>query len=344
MAVIKAVKGGSSLGRALEYAGREGITSGKDCPDKTQEAIIQMKTTKEIYGQTAGRQYKHYVQSFDPKDVIEPEKANLLGREWAEKCFPGYEVFVGTHHDKEHLHNHIIVNSVNFRHGRKIQISGRDLERFKDENDLICEREGFSIPKKGNRRSQIITWDMNKQKLFERINAGEKIRSYVLDTAIAVQKAAQQSRNKAEFMLSMQRAGYKINWQDNRKNVTFRDRDGNKVRLSNLEKTFNDRLFTKEGLQNEFSRTEKQNRIEKAVELSMGTGRNGSYRGQQWDSGIKSTRTGRIASSRVYSTEKIIGNISRKLQRLEEGARPSAGKHQRAIIRDRDKDREYERE
>lgn len=344
MAVVKACRGGRSLGRALNYAAREGITSGKDCSDNTQEALEQMRSTKEIHGATDGRQYKHYVQSFRPDDKLSPAQANVLGQEWAEKCFPGYEVFVGTHADRQHVHNHIIVNSVCFRNGKKIQVSCRDLDRFKSENDLICEREGLSIPEKGQRRSQIITWNMNKQKLFERINAGEKIRSYVLDTAIAVQKAAQQSRNKAEFMLSMQRAGYKINWQNHRKNVTFQDRDGNKVRLSNLEKTFNDRLFTKEGLQNEFSRTEKQNRIEKAVELSMGTGRNGSYRGQQWDSGIKSTRTGRIASSRVYSTEKIIGNINRKLQRLEEGARPSAGKHQRAIIRDRDKDRGYERE
>lgn len=258
MAIIKAAKGGGSLGRAINYAAREGITSGKDCPDSPRDAIEQIRTTKELYDQTEGRAYKHYIQSFNPDDKITPKQANALGREWAEKNFPGHEVFIGTHADRNHIHNHIVVNSVNFENGKKLQVSAKDLERFKLENDKISEREGLSIPEKGLRRD-VTTWNMNKQKILERVNAGENVKSYVLDTAVAVQHAAGQARNKQEFIQEMSKQGYSVDWQEQRKNVTFTDKDGHKVRLKNLEKTFNDKTFTKEGLQYEFSRAKEQN-------------------------------------------------------------------------------------
>ena len=67
---------------------------------------------------TDGRQYKHYVQSFE-NDSIEPKMAHEIAREWAEKNFKGYEVLFATHCDKGHIHTHFIVNSVSFEDGRK---------------------------------------------------------------------------------------------------------------------------------------------------------------------------------------------------------------------------------
>jgi len=104
-----------------------------------------MELTKEIFNKVDGREYKHFVQSFDPKDTIDPSKAHQLGKEFAKKTFPGYEVLIATHIDKNHLHNHFVVNSVNFEDGAKIQCSPVDLQKMKDQSDQICEREGLYV-------------------------------------------------------------------------------------------------------------------------------------------------------------------------------------------------------
>ena len=320
MAVVKACKGGGSLGRALDYAGREGITSGKDCPDNPKEALEQMRVTKEIHYRTEGRQYKHYVQSFDPKDIITPEKANQLGRQWTEKCFPGYEVFVGTHADREHIHNHIVVNSVNFQNGKKLQVSAKDLERFKQENDRICQREGLSVPEKGQRQ-EITTWNMNKQKLLERINKAENVKSYVLGTAVAVQTAAGKAGNKQQFILEMEGMGYKVDWQDHRKNVTFTDGNGRKVRLKNLAQTFKEPIFTKEGLNNAFRGVKDQCRENQEGGRGAVKGRGGYDGSKSWPAGIRPSSSGSAEASGISAVNKSVGHIQRTLQQLQDRAR-----------------------
>jgi hypothetical protein len=317
MAVIKAGKSGKSLARALNYAGREGITSGKDCPNNEKEALEQMNTTKDIYDQNTGRKYKSYIQSFSPKDKISAEKANQLGREWAEKCFPDYEVFIGTHTDRDHIHNHILVNSVNFENGKKIQVSKKDLERFKQENDRICLREELSIPEKGQRQ-EITTWTMNKHRLLERINNGEHVKSYVLDAAIAADQALHHSSSREEFIKNMERQGYKVNWQEQRKNITLIDPSGKKVRISNLEKTFSNPKFSKEGMEFEFQRSKEKRSRERQAD----TAKHSNPRGTSVERECSTERLGQISArsleaSRNYSVDKSISNIKRELQQLQ---------------------------
>ncbi len=93
MAVIKVVNSKASIGKAINYITKEEKTeerliSGKDCNPFT--TIDEMKATKEQWGKTEGRQYKHYIQSFDPKDKMSHAKAHQIGVEWAEKNFKGH--------------------------------------------------------------------------------------------------------------------------------------------------------------------------------------------------------------------------------------------------------------
>ena len=155
MAVIKAVNSKSSLGGVVDYITNkekteEKLISGKDCSPET--AVEEMKTTKELYDKTDGRQYKHIIQSFSPEDKISPEKAHQLGREFAEKNFKGFEVVIATHKDKEHIHNHFVVNSVSHETGEKFQQSKKDLENLKIDSDRICEREGLSVIKEEDKK------------------------------------------------------------------------------------------------------------------------------------------------------------------------------------------------
>lgn len=258
MAVVKAAKGGKTLSQAINYAARDGTVRGKDCPDDPQQARSQMQITKELWDKTEGRQYKHYIQSFDQGEVTK-EQANEIGFKWAEKNFPDYEVVVGTHADKEHIHNHFIVNSVNFEDGKKIHLDKEDLERFKTVSDDLCKEYGLSIidRTKEPARGEIRAYNMEKYKTLERAAKGE-IKSHVLDTATALDKALETAANKKEFIQQMEGQGYKVDWEDSKKNITFTGPDDKRVRASNLEKTFTTPKFGKEGIVLELQRNQER--------------------------------------------------------------------------------------
>ena len=138
-------------------------------PEKTEEKLIsginctpcnmvnEFTATKELYNKQDDIKYHHIVQSFDPNDNITPEKAHELGRELAEKQFKGYEVFVVTHTDKDHIHNHIVVNSVSFENGLKYNASNKSLWDIKRESNRICEREHLSLLDLNRRAKEHLT-------------------------------------------------------------------------------------------------------------------------------------------------------------------------------------------
>ena len=148
MAIIKAISSRATVSKIHDYLTQEEKTeykliSGVNCnPDNM---VNEFNATKELYNKNGGVQYQHIIQSFDPHDDITPEKAHKLGLELAEKQFKGYEVFVVTHKDKEHIHNHFVVNSVNYETGLKYKASNKSLWDIKRESNRICEREHLKV-------------------------------------------------------------------------------------------------------------------------------------------------------------------------------------------------------
>ena len=99
--------------------------------DKTQERVLtahlncdpgrecrQMLDTKRAYGKEDGVQYYHIIQSFKPGEIT-PEQALEIATEFAKEHLPGYETVIGVHVDKEHIHAHLMFNSVNADTGEK---------------------------------------------------------------------------------------------------------------------------------------------------------------------------------------------------------------------------------
>src|SRR5699024_11304554 len=92
----------------------------------------------------------HVIQSLKPNEVT-PEKANQLGLELAKKLAPNHEVAVYTHDDTNHVHNHILINSVNFETGKKYQAHGREaIERARSLSDEVCKSHDLSVVKEHN--------------------------------------------------------------------------------------------------------------------------------------------------------------------------------------------------
>jgi hypothetical protein len=104
------------------------------------------------------------IQSFQPGEAT-PEEVNEAGLALAEKIAPGHESMVYTHTDKDHLHNHIIINSVNTESGRKYQAHGKEaIEQIRVANDDICRERGLSLPEKGaNLRYTLSEKEMSEQ-------------------------------------------------------------------------------------------------------------------------------------------------------------------------------------
>ena len=122
MAITKILSRNDGLKQAIEY-----VLNG----DKTQEQVLtahlncdpgfayqQMMDTKRAVGKTDGRQAYHIIQSFAPGE-IPPELAFELAQEFAKEHLAGYQVVIGTHVDRRHIHSHIVLNSVNMDTGAK---------------------------------------------------------------------------------------------------------------------------------------------------------------------------------------------------------------------------------
>ncbi len=251
MAVIKVTNSKGTLSGAINYITQkekteEQLVTGKDC--MAENAQAEMKATKEQFNKTEGRQYYHYVQSFSKDEAITPQKAHDIALEWADRNFKGYEVLVATHNDREHLHSHLIVNSVSFEDGTKYHTSKRDLEALKKDSDKLCEREGLSVIKEPT--SNITTFNQNKYKVMEKASNGEG-KSYVLQAGIDASDALKKSQSKEQFIEHMESKGYEVNWKDTRKHITFTTPTGEKVRNTNLEKTFKQEKFSKGGMEYE---------------------------------------------------------------------------------------------
>ena len=153
MAVIKAVSSKAGIGQALDYVTKEEKTedklvSGLHCePDTVKD---EMQATKELWGKTGGRTYKHFVHSYHEDEHITPEQAHKNAIELAKgtEAWKGHEVLIATHIDRGHIHTHFIVNSVNFEDGHKLQWSKADLQNLKDRCNEQSRQQGFMFRRK----------------------------------------------------------------------------------------------------------------------------------------------------------------------------------------------------
>ena len=147
MAIIKFINNKVSLKKTLDYICKEEKTdkkliSGKDCIPET--AYEEMMTVKQMYKKLEGREKIHFVQSFSPTDKLTYRQAHEIGLKMAE-YFKGFQVVVATHIDRKHIHNHIVLNTVNFETGLKFHQSKLDLQKIKDYSNQICKEYGLSI-------------------------------------------------------------------------------------------------------------------------------------------------------------------------------------------------------
>lgn len=211
---------------------------------------------KWIWGKDSGRMYAHNIISWHEDETITPEQALEFGKEFAEQWFDGFQSLVGVHIDRNHVHCHIITNSVSFMDGHKLHNTKKDLQRMKDFTNRMCVEWGLSVAQKGRdfhgnelEQGTVSAWSKDKYHLMQ----NEAKDSFVANCGIACLDALEVSGNREEFIRQMAERGWNVIWKDSRKHITFQNAEGKKVRDSNLSKTFHLDI-SKEALANEFER------------------------------------------------------------------------------------------
>ena len=241
----------SGMRNVLSYVSRKEKTvsedkrfvTGVNCSPET--ALDEMTATKNLYHKPNGRLYYHLVQSFPSGYEIEPELAHKIAVELAEKTFNKYEVVVATHIDREHIHSHLVLNSVSFEDGKKYHSNKESVEELMKLSDEICQRYGVHVldaPKKKMNRDYLSDSEYRSAKRGE---------SFKWELMNVINQVMKQAKSKKQFCYMMKQQGYGVRWEDNRKYITYtcpngrRCRDnklhGDKYRKENMEYEFETR-------------------------------------------------------------------------------------------------------
>ncbi|RGF44718.1 relaxase [Ruminococcus sp. AF37-20] len=216
------------------------FVTGVNCSPET--ALAEMNATKNLYHKHDGRLYYHLVQSFPSGYEIEPELAHKIAVEFAEKTFGKYECVVATHIDREHIHSHLVVNSVSFDDGKKYHSNKESIEQLMKISDEICQRYGVHVldaPKKK------INKDFLSDSEYRSAKRGESFKWELMNVINQVMK---QAKSKKQFCYMMKQQGYSVRWEDNRKYITYTCPNGRRCR----DNKFHGDKYRKENMEYEF--------------------------------------------------------------------------------------------
>lgn len=208
----------------LKYAEKRAeVSNSLDCD--VDYVRNQFKATREIWGKNGGIQAHHVIQSFKP-DEVGPQQANEIGLQLAEKLAKGHEVAVYTHTDKDHIHNHIVINAVNYEDGRKFHAHGQEaIDRFREVSDELCKEHGLSVVEE---RSADVRYTLAEQSLLEK---GES--SWKDEIRTAIDQAKEQTASFEEFQERLKEQGVQATLRG--KNITYEHLESNnKVRGTKL--------------------------------------------------------------------------------------------------------------
>ena len=183
--------------------------------------------------------FYHMVQSFPKGAAVDPQQAHEAARRLAE-YFDGCEVLVCTHVDREHIHSHCVINSVNFDTGKKLHMAKEQIQELMRRNDMICQEMGlpvFDAPTQQPRGMSGAEY-----------HTALKGQSWKLRLINTIDECMKYAADKDAFVSLMESEGYAVCWESSRKYITYTTPDGLKCRDSKLHKE----KYCKEAMEHEF--------------------------------------------------------------------------------------------
>lgn len=283
MAIFKAIdKSSKNIGGSkgvLDYVGKKAEnTVGIKCSNDYKEAFKDFQDIKEFYNKLDDRQYKHFTHSFKPNE-IDNDKALEMTVKLCKEFFPENQVFIAQHTDRKHIHNHIVVNSVNFENGEKFYYEEKEFDRWRDRADELAHEYGLEIvqPKEKELKvGEIVSKSRDTREVIGKAMNGEK-KSDIVTVSLAVIQAGQEAESKEDFTRLLKEKGVDIDWGETtkedgsikyKKYITLTVDENHRVskkpkfRLDSLENHIHHPAFNTEKLRGHFKELEKKKELE----------------------------------------------------------------------------------
>ena len=213
------------------------LVSGINC--QPQSVYDDFLNTKLLYHKDGGVMFYHMVQSFPKGEAVDPQQAHEAARRLAE-YFDGCEVLVCTHVDREHIHSHCVINSVNFETGKKLHMAKEQLQELMRRNDAICLEMGLPVFEVAQQQSR----GMGGAEYHTAL----KGQSWKLRLMNTIDECMKYAADKDAFVSLMASEGYAVRWESGRKYITYTTPDGLKCRDSKLH----EEKYCKEAMEHEF--------------------------------------------------------------------------------------------
>ena len=213
------------------------LVSGVNC--QPQSVYDDFLNTKLLYRKDGGVMFYHMVQSFPKGAAVDPRQAHEAARRLAE-YFDGCEVLVCTHVDREHIHSHCIINSVNFETGKKLHMAKEQIQELMRRNDAICLEMGLPVFEPTTQKAR----GMGGAEYHTALK-GESWKLRLMNT---IDECMKYAADKDTFVSLMASEGYAVRWERGRKHITYTTPDGLKCRDSKLH----EEKYCKEAMEHEF--------------------------------------------------------------------------------------------
>ena len=233
------------------------LVSGVNC--QPQSVYDDFLNTKLLYHKDGGVMFYHMVQSFPKGAAVDPRQAHEAARRLAE-YFDGCEVLVCTHVDREHIHSHCVINSVNFETGKKLHMAKEQIQELMRRNDAICQEMGLPV--------FAPTAQQARGMGGAEYHTALKGQSWKLRLMNTIDECMKYAADKDAFVSLMASEGYQVRWESTRKYITYTTPDGLKCRDSKLH----EEKYCKEAMEREFRiRTElTQRKFHRAAKIDGG--------------------------------------------------------------------------
>ena len=210
MAVTKILARRGGLAQAIAY-----VVNG----DKTEEQVLtaaqgcslgsacaEMQDAKIRWNKTDGVQLYHIIQSFRPGEIT-PGLALEIAQEFVREHLPGYQAVIGIHTDRDHIHAHIVFNSVNQLTGEKYHSNARSYyQQIRGISDRLCREHGLSVIMTGEPSKAVSYIEWLRQ------SKGQPTFRSMLEADLRT--ATQDANDLGHFFLLMEHMGYEIRHGD----------------------------------------------------------------------------------------------------------------------------------
>lgn len=203
---IKAIRG--TLSKAIAYilnpekTDEKLLVSSYGCASET--AAREFKWTRKIAEQKGMNPVRiiarHVIQSFEIGEVT-PELAHEIGKQFADEILGGkYEYVLTTHIDKDHVHNHLIFNAVDFVDYHAYKSYKRIYYDMREVSDRLCKENGLSV----------IPPSQNKGMGYKEYTEAKRGTSWKQKLKQTIDRLVITAKDYDDFLRLMQEAGYEI--------------------------------------------------------------------------------------------------------------------------------------